>query len=292
MKRLLLIIKSMRVRQWIKNIFVLMPLIFSGKLFDMPLFFNVLEAFFIFCLAASGVYIINDIRDSKKDAFHPLKKSRPIASGALSASSALSASFVLITASLAWAHHLSAALVLLILFYVGIHILYTFRFKREVILDVIIIALGFELRVWAGGVVSASRPSIWLELCVFLLAVFLALIKRRQEKLSLYTDAAKHRDVLSHYKIYFLDQIITISAALAIVFYGLYTVWPDVALRIGSTNMAYTIPFVIYGIFRYLYVVHAKKTTGDPTEIVLSDLPLIIDLALWLIVSGCLIYLR
>lgn len=290
MGTLLLIVKSMRLRQWVKNVFVLMPIVFGGKLFHLPILFNVIQAFFIFCLASSAFYIINDIKDERRDAFHPLKRIRPIASGELKKSTALAISFVLAIASFAWAFYLNISLFILILVYALTHLLYTFKFKREVILDVVIIALGFELRVWGGGVTAGALPSIWLQLCVFLLALFLALIKRRQEKISLYRDAAKHRDVLSRYKIYFLDQIIMISAALCIVFYGLYTVSPDITSRIGSNHMAYTIPFVIYGIFRYLYVVHAKKTCGDPTEIVLTDPALIIDMVLWLIVSAYLIY--
>ena len=233
---------------------------------------------------------MNDIGDKKKDSFHPVKQKRPIASGALGESTATVFSAVLIITSLVLSFTLKPELSGIILAYVVLHAFYTFRFKHEVILDVIIIALGFELRIWGGCVVVYILPSVWLQLCVFLLALFLGFIKRRNEKILLYGDATKHRDVLSHYKVYFLDQMAIISATLCIVFYGMYAVSKEVIVRVGTNKMAYTIPFVVYGIFRYLYVVHAKRSGGDPGEILLTDLPLVVDISLWISVTILLLY--
>jgi 4-hydroxybenzoate polyprenyltransferase len=290
MKTLIAIVKSIRVKQWIKNVFVFMPLVFSGKLLNIPDVITAGLVFLVFCLASAGIYILNDIKDKNKDNFHPLKHTRPIASGELKTGPALVMSIIFICAALLASSKINSSFLIITFIYIAIHFLYSFRLKREVILDVVLIALGFELRVWAGGVVIEAYPSIWLQLCVFLLAIFLALIKRRHEKISLYRDAAKHRDVLSRYKVYFLDQIIMISACLCIVFYGFYSISPGIITKLGNTNMAYTIPFVVYGMFRYLYVVHAKRSGGDPSELLMSDLPLITNIILWMASVVFLVY--
>ncbi len=284
------IIKSMRIKHWIKNLFLFAPLIFGGKLLIGADFTKTVLAFLVFCIVTSATYIINDIADRKRDRFHPEKQKRPITSGALGVEQASFTAVLLIIIAGLLSTCLDIPLLIVITLYVLLHLLYSFILKREVILDVIIIAMGFELRIWAGAVVLRIIPSIWLQLCVFLLAIFLGLIKRRHEKISLYAHAAKHRDVLVHYKVYFLDQLIMISAALCVVFYGLYTVSPDMVQRIGSTYMAYTIPFVIYGIFRYLFIVHARKKGGDPSEILMSDMPFLIDILLWMVTVILLLY--
>jgi len=284
------VIRSMRIKQWIKNLFMFAPIIFGGKLFIAADFTKTVAAFFIFCLVTSATYIINDIADRKKDRFHPEKQKRPIASGALSVERASFIAVIFILISGLLSARLNISLLIVITIYILLHLLYSFMLKREVILDVIIIALGFELRIWAGAVVINIIPSVWLQLCVFILAIFLGLIKRRHEKISLYGHAAKHRAVLMHYKVYFLDHLIMISATLCVVFYGLYTVSPDLVSRIGSNYMAYTIPFVIYGIFRYLYLIHARKTGGNPGEILMSDIPLMLDILLWILAAAFLVY--
>ena len=213
------VFKSMRINQWIKNLFLFIPFIFGGKLFIPEDLIRTVLAFLLFCITSSGVYIINDILDRKKDRFHPLKKNRPITSGALPVKQALVISSILLFSSLLLSAYFNIHFFVLLLAYVVLHLLYSFILKREVLLDVILIALGFELRIWAGAVILLIIPSIWLQLCVFLLAIFLALLKRRHEKISLYPDAANHRNVLTHYDIYFLDQLIMISATLCITFY-------------------------------------------------------------------------
>lgn len=291
MNNLINIIKTLRIKQWVKNSFVFMPIIFGGKLLSIPDLEKVLQAFVIFCVTASGIYIINDIADKKTDRLHDEKKKRPIASGKLAVFPALCVSIILIISALFASFRMDAGLFSVVCIYTLLHLLYSMGLKKAVILDVIAIAIGFELRIWGGALVVGIIPSIWLQLCVFVLAIFLGSLKRRHEKISLYDKAAEHRDVLGHYKIYFIDQMTMIAATLCVVFYGLYAISPDIISRIGSTNMAYTIPFVIYGIFRYLYVTHANKSGGDPGEILLTDIPLLIDIILWISVSAVFVYL-
>ena len=166
--------------------------------------------------------------------------------------------------------------------YLALHCAYNLATKKIIILDVISIAIGFQIRIWAGSVVAGVLPSIWLQLCVFLLSLFLGFTKRRYELSALRDKAAEHRNVLSHYTSYLLDQIIIISSTLTIVFYGLYTMSPDIIDRIGNENMVYSLIFVIYGIFRYLYLVHVKKLGDDPGDVIFSDIPLMINITLWI----------
>lgn len=283
---------SMRPKQWAKNLFIFMPLVFSGTLFVANNIAEAISAFIVFCIASSGVYILNDIQDMKKDSFHPKKKARPIASGALTVRAGRIAALTLLSLTLAVSFFISRSLFSTVTAYIALNLLYSFVLKHEVLIDVMVVALGFELRIWAGSFGIGVEPSIWLQLCVFILAIFLGLLKRRHEKTSLPQETGgNHRGVLNQYKIYLLDQLIMISATLCVVFYGLYAISPDMLSRIGSTNMAYTIPFVIYGIFRYLYVVHIKRLGGEPGEVLASDIPFLLNIVLWLITSASIIYL-
>ncbi|HPS20371.1 MAG TPA: decaprenyl-phosphate phosphoribosyltransferase [Candidatus Omnitrophota bacterium] len=292
MKTVKNIIISMRPSQWTKNFFIFMPIIFGGHIFNRTEFLKTIYTYFLFCLISAGIYIFNDICDKTRDGFHPVKKIRPIASGELGIKTALPLSIIFVLAGAFLSSFFGMPMLMIAAAYILIHIFYSLWLKREVMLDVMIIALGFELRVWAGATAIDLTPSVWLQLCVFLLAIFLALIKRRHERTSLNTNAKDHRDVLASYKIYFLDQLIIISASLCIVFYGLYTISPEMMQRIGSPSMAYTIPFVIYGIFRYLYITHVQRLGGEPDKILISDPPFIINLVLWLVTASLLIYTK
>jgi 4-hydroxybenzoate polyprenyltransferase len=284
------VFRAARPRQWVKNLFVFMPVLFGGKLFSAESLLNSATAFLAFCLAAGSVYLLNDVRDRKTDIFHPLKKKRPVASGNLDHKTALTASALFLAASLSLGATVSLHLALTVLAYTGLNTLYSFRIKHVILLDVIAIATGFELRVWAGGLASGIIPSVWLQLCVFLLALFLGLLKRRYEIISLEKDAHKHRKVLSLYSIDLLDQMVTISAALCIIFYCVYSVLRDLSSGATAGRMIYTIPLVIFGVFRYFYIAHSKEARGDPGEILFSDLPLILALLLWAALSVLLIY--
>lgn len=290
MKKMMVFLSLLRAKQWIKNVFVLMPLIFGRLLFNVTDVLNALIAFAAFCLLTSGLYIINDIRDLKSDRLHPQKKNRPLAAGLIKARHAALIAIILLAISLSVGFVIGRKILLVMVLYAALHLLYTFALKMTVILDVISIALGFEMRVWAGSLAIDIHPSIWLQLCVFLLALFLGFIKRRHEKIILYDKAVEHRGVLAHYTSYFLDQMIMISATLCVIFYGLYTMSEDVARQLGNNYMAYTIPFVIYGVFRYLYLVYVKKIGDDAGEILISDLPFFINIALWFFSVVFIIY--
>jgi len=284
------IILAARPRQWVKNMFVFMPVIFSGKLFFASSLLNSTGAFVVFCLASSGVYLANDVKDKEFDSFHPLKKNRPVAAGNLGERTALIASASLLTASILLSHTISWGLTAAVTAYIILNALYISGIKHIVMLDVISVAIGFELRIWGGGLAAGIIPSVWLQLCVFLLALFLGLLKRRHEIISLADQAHKHRRVLSDYKIDLLDQMVMISATLCIIFYCIYSVLRDLTSRSLGGRMIYTIPFVIFGILRYFYIAHSKKAGGDPGEILFSDVPLLVDLLLWAAASVLLIY--
>lgn len=280
----------LRVKQWVKNAFIFMPIVFSGMLLSQEAFLHVTLVFGIFCLLSSGVYILNDLQDIATDKHHPKKKDRPIASGCVSVPRAALISAILTISSLVWAYAVSLSVFIVAFLYLLLHILYSIVLKKQVILDVIAIALGFELRIWAGSVILNITPSVWAQLCVFVLALFLGFIKRRHEKSILYDKAAEHRGVLAHYTAYFLDQMIMISATLCIIFYGLYVLSEEIIRRIGGNHIAYTLPFVVYGIFRYLYLVHVKKLGGEPGEVIFSDIPLTLNMLFWVASVVAIIY--
>lgn len=279
-----------RAKQWVKNAFIFFPLLFSGLFFEPEALISCVIAFAGFCSVSSGLYVFNDFLDRDKDRLHPKKSHRPLARLNINPSFIAVLIGSLIIAGL-WICWLAGPSVLVIaLIYIAIHIIYNFYTKRIVLLDVIFIAAGFQIRIWAGALASHVDPSVWLQLCVFLLALFLGFTKRRYEISALKDKAAEHRRVLSHYTSYLLDQIIIICSTLAIVFYGLYTISFDITHRIGSQNMVYSVIFVIYGIFRYLYLVHVKKLGDEPGEILATDKPLLINVLLWILYVGIMLY--
>ena len=284
------ILRTLRVKQWVKNSFIFFPLIFSGRLFTPGFLMLSVKTFLGFCLAASSVYILNDFFDHKRDHLHPKKSKHVPDYRKINKACIGSAILLLLAAGLMICQTVNTRVTHTVIAYIAINIVYNLAVKNIVILDVLFIALGFQLRIWAGSMAIGVFPSAWLQMCVFLLALFLGFTKRRNELSILKDRAAEYKPVLTHYTVYLLDQIIIICSTLAIVFYGLYTLSPEIIHRVGSQKMIYSVTFVIYGIFRYLYLVHTKHKGDDPGEILFSDMPFIICMLAWIFYIGILIY--
>lgn len=282
---------AMRPGQWIKNLLLFAGLVFAGRLFDLADAALAVQAFIVFCLFSSSVYLVNDFFDRETDRLHPLKKNRPLASGGLAAGTCLRTAAVLAFAGLVWSVFLGWGFLAVGAGYLSVSLLYSWRLKRVVIIDVMLIALGFVLRVAGGTVAIAVETSHWILLCTFLLSLFLAFAKRRHELVLLEDGADSHRPVLSHYSPYFLDQMISIVTASTLICYVLYTLSPETAEHVGSRNLIFSVPFVMYGIFRYLYLIHRKQGGGDPTLLLLTDRSLLAAVAAWLAVSLSILYL-
>lgn len=289
-EKIIFIGRLFRVEQWVKNLFIFFPLIFAGKLTQENVLAGSVAAFFGFCLISSSTYILNDFLDIKADKLHPKKSLRPLVKVRINKFFIIALILSLMTTGLTISFWVNKSVLYVVCTYVILHLFYNFFTKRMIILDVICIALGFQLRVWAGSYAADVLPSVWLQLCVFLLALFLGFVKRRHELSTLKDKASEHRSVLAHYTSYLLDQIIIICATLTIVFYSLYTISPDVVARLGNHNMVYTIIFVIYGIFRYFYLVHVRKLGGDPGEVIFSDFPILMNLILWVMSIVIILY--
>ncbi|CDF59246.1 decaprenyl-phosphate phosphoribosyltransferase [Thermobrachium celere] len=279
-------IELMRPKQWIKNFFVFGAIIFSKKFLEIESLTKVILAFLSFCLISSAVYIMNDIKDLEQDKVHPKKKHRPIASGKVSIRNAIIEMILLIIISLSTAFYLNKFLLIILLIYFINNVIYTFKVKHIVLLDVISIAIGFILRVIAGGVVINVELSVWIILCTLFISLFLGFEKRKNELKCLENDATKHRRILDDYSIKFLDDISNIVCGCTIIFYSLYTFFAYSHKYMMITNI-----FVIYGLFRYKYLTEIKDLGGSPTEAVLTDKGIIIDVILWGICSSIIILL-
>jgi 4-hydroxybenzoate polyprenyltransferase len=273
---------SLRPKQWTKNLFVFAGIIFALKFFEIYFLLKVSGAFIIFCFLSSSVYLINDVKDIESDRRHPLKKFRPIAAGKLSITGAIGAAVALSLLALTAAFYLNFSFALVALSYFALMLFYTFCLKEMVLLDVFSIAAGFVLRAVAGVVVISIELSPWLIICTILLALFIALGKRRHELITLLDKAGEHRKILDEYNPLLLDQLISAVAGSTVMAYALYTLWPETVAKFQTHNLVYTVPFVLYGIFRYLYLIYQKEKGGKPEEILLTDIPLIIDLLLWI----------
>ena len=280
---------SLRPHQWIKNLVVLAALAFSKHLFDADAFVRAALAFGVFCALAGATYLVNDVLDADQDRQHPLKRHRPIASGALSAGAARAAAAALVAAALAASAWLGRDFALAALAYLGLTFAYSLVLKHHVILDVLAISLGFVLRAVAGALAIEVRFSDWLLVCTILLALFLALAKRRHELVSL-EDAAGHRRILKEYSPYLLDQMIAVVTASCLTAYAFYTLAPDTVEKYRTDRLSWTIPFVIYGIFRYLYLVHRREQGGSPSDVLLTDRPLLVAVFLWAAVVVAIVY--
>jgi len=280
----------LRPTQWSKNTVLFAALIFSKHLFNPTDVATVLAAFVCFCSVASGAYVMNDIRDCERDRQHPLKSRRPLPSGRVPLAAARTTSLILMAVGLTGAFALGVGFGVLTAFYLVLQVGYTFAFKDMVILDVMSIATGFVVRAVAGGVVISVPISPWLVICTFLLALFLGFSKRRHELVLLEDRAIEHRTSLRDYSPYFLDQMISVVTASTVVVYAIYTASPEVREKLGTDQLYLTIPFVLFGIFRYLYLVHQRKEGGNPTQLLLSDQPLLIDVALWIVTASVVLY--
>jgi 4-hydroxybenzoate polyprenyltransferase len=230
------------------------------------------------------------VSDLENDKLHPVKSKRPLPSGQLRVGAALTGSGLLVAAGVSGGFLLRPQFGLILLLYVGINILYSVRLKDIVILDVMTIAAGFVLRVVAGAVLINVPTSEWLIICTLLLSLFLGFSKRRHELTILEAQAETHRSVLAHYSPYFLDQMIGIVTASTVMSYALYTISDETVRKFGTNRIFYTVPFVLYGIFRYLYLVHKMEAGGNPTRIALTDVPLLINIALWIVAASIIIY--
>jgi 4-hydroxybenzoate polyprenyltransferase len=285
------IIRSLRPEQWLKNGFVLAPIVFSGLIHDPNAWFRNLLAVAAFCGASSAVYLVNDVFDREADRQHPIKKRRPIASGEISVSTALLVAMVLVAAAAAVAAWLRGWFPEVLGAYVLLVVLYSAALKRAVFLDVLVVAAGFVLRV-VGGAVSIHVPvSRWILVVAYLLALYLALGKRRSELVLLGGEAGSHRVVLGHYTLPMVDQAISVVLGATVLAYALYTVAPDTVAKVGSEGLLATVPIVLYGLFRYLYLLHRHELGGSPTKALLTDRPLLICVVVWLAVAAVVINL-
>jgi len=283
---------SLRPGQWSKNLLVFAGLIFGVRLFNPGSVAAAMEAFAIFCILSGVVYLVNDIADRATDQRHPLKKHRPIASGALPVSSAAVAASVLTLGALAGAFALGPGFGLVAVAYLVLQGLYSGLLKHVVIVDVLTLALGFVLRAVAGVVVLDVSISHWLLVCTSLLALFISLAKRRHELVMLASDATSHRPILGEYSAYLLDQMIAVVTASTLVAYIFYTISPETEQKFGTVWLGLTIPFPLYGIFRYLYLVHQREGGGSPTDQLLHDPPLLACVTLWVAALVLIIYYR
>jgi 4-hydroxybenzoate polyprenyltransferase len=279
-----------RPGQWTKNLLVFAGLLFGMRLFDAPAVLEALAAFGIFCGLSSAVYLINDIVDRQSDRRHPLKANRPIASGALPVSIALRAAITLGMAMMAASLTLGWRFTTVAASYLALQGLYSGPLKHIIIIDVLTLAGGFVLRAIAGAVAVDVGFSHWLLVCTTLLAVFVGLAKRRHEVVLLADTAASHRPILGEYSAYLLDQMIAVVTASTLIAYVFYTVSPETQQKFGTAWLGVTIPFPLYGIFRYLYLVHRRAGGGSPADLFLTDRPLLICVALWALAVAILIY--
>ena len=283
------LLKTMRPKQWPKNVFIFTALVFDEKLFTPSPLLKTIATFILFCLTSSAVYLINDLADIEKDRQHPTKRLRPLPSGQLTRSVAIAAAVLIPLITMPLFFLLDPHLGLIALAYLLMMITYSFVLKNIVILDVLTVAAGFVLRVAAGAVVvEVERFSPWLYICATLAALFIGVGRRRHELILLAENANEHRASLSEYSLPLLDEMISVVASATIIAYSLYTFSaPNLP---PNHAMMLTIPFVLYGVFRYLYLIHVKSKGGAPEEIFLSDQPLIIDLGLWALAVIAILY--
>ena len=281
---------SLRPSQWTKNLVVLLALLFGQRLTHLPSVLTALTAFVIFCALSGVVYLINDVADRDADRRHPVKSRRPIASGQVPVPAALTLAAVLAFAALAAAFALRPLFGVISLSYVVLLALYSGPLKHIVIIDVMTIAIGFVLRAAAGAVAIPVEFGAWLYMLTILLALFLALSKRRHELVLLADGATGHRRILQEYSPYLLDQMIAVVTASTLVAYAIFTVSPETVTKFHTDKLGLTLPFPLYGIFRYLYLVHQKEGGGNPSDTLLADKPLLSCVALWAATVALLIY--
>jgi 4-hydroxybenzoate polyprenyltransferase len=283
---------SLRPRQWSKNLLVFAGLVFSHNLFDLTNFLRSLGGFVAFCLLSGAVYIINDLADVENDRLHPLKRSRPIAAGRLKPGAAKVAATVVAALALVGGFALDWRFGVIGLAYFVMQLAYSFKLKHMVVLDVMTVAAGFALRAVAGTVLVHVTISSWLFVCTILFALFIALAKRRHELLTLSAGGTGHRAVLENYSETLLDQMMAVATSSAVIAYCLYTIAPETIAKFGTHSLMLTVPFVLYAVYRYLYLVYRKEMGGAPEQALLGDLPLLVDVLLWMGSVVAVIYLK
>ncbi|MFH1755943.1 MAG: decaprenyl-phosphate phosphoribosyltransferase [Candidatus Latescibacterota bacterium] len=294
MKTIYYIIISMRPHQWTKNLVIFAGLIFSHHLTDGQFFLKSVEAFLIYCLLSGMIYLINDITDIENDKHHERKKTRPLAAGKITVVRAVMAAVVGSALGLILAHNVGQAFFLVTCAFFAFNILYSFVLKSIVLLDVMSISISFILRAIAGvnalkSIDQSLELSPWLLICTLFLSLFLAFCKRRYELVSL-GQASLHRHALSEYSTGLIDQLVSISAAGSVLSYSIYTIWPDTVQKFGTGNLVYTIPLVLIGVMRYLYLVYSKDKGGSPSEHLLHEKFLLIDVFAWVLLVIAIFY--
>lgn len=282
------IIQLMRPKQWTKNFFVFAAITFSGNFLKLDILTTNILTFILFCITSSSIYILNDIVDIEKDRCHPDKKNRPLPSGRVSKNTAFFLDVFLISIVIYFAYTFLNIKILGILgLYIVTNIFYSFKLKNIVIVDVMIITFGFVLRVESGSLATGVRVSPWLFLCTILLSLFLALNKRKSEIITLKDNSGAHRKILEEYSVEMIDKMLTIVTPSILMAYCLYTFSST-----QSKTMIFTIPFVLYGIFRYEYLVDKKNVGGKPEDVFGKDIPFLINILLWIISVILIIYLK
>lgn len=283
-------IRALRPHQWTKNLLVFAALLFSKHLFESGPFLRASLAFVGFCGLAGAVYLWNDVADIERDRLHPKKKHRPLAAGQLSIRTATLGAIGLVTGALTLSFALDVRLGLCAAAYLVLNLAYSFGLKHVVILDVLSISMGFVMRALAGAYAIDVPVTEWLLVLALLLALFLALAKRRHELTSLSDDATSHRAILAEYSPYLIDQMTSVVTASVVTAYTFYTLAPETVQKFGTSKLSWTLPLVLYGIFRYLYLVHQKERGDSPTDMLLTDKPLLITVALWVVLVIAIVY--
>ncbi len=290
MQKMFDLLRLMRPHQWVKNTFVFTGLLFGHAWHDPAMVLKVILAFAAFCLVSSTIYILNDIVDIEQDRHHPKKRQRPLPSGKVTVAAAIGLALLLGTVGFVLAAWASKTVAIIVVCYALMNVAYSLWLKHVVILDVFIIATGFMLRILAGTLGVGVPPSQWLLLCGLMVTLFLGFSKRRAEIIALSDDKTAHRKVLEHYSPVLLDKMIVVTAAGLIMSYSLYTMNPETIRIHGTANLIYTVPFVLYGVFRYIYLLHQQSGGGDPSRDLVRDPHMLIVVVAWLAATILLIY--
>jgi 4-hydroxybenzoate polyprenyltransferase len=283
-------ILSLRLYQWSKNLLVFAALIFAGQLFNIELLTKSILIFFLFSLVAGIVYVWNDVMDMDEDKLHPTKKFRPLASGKITPTVALVLSSFVLSTSLFVSYFISISLTIFLIAYIILNFFYSLKLKHVVILDILIVAVGYVLRAVAGGFVIQVEISPWLLVCTFFLALFLVVGKRRAELSQLKKNSPTFRPILLEYNSHILDQMIGVVTAATILGYALYTLDGQTVAKFGTYNLIYTVPFVVYGIFRYFYLIYKKDLGGSPESILIKDKHILVNVFFWIVTVIFIIY--
>jgi 4-hydroxybenzoate polyprenyltransferase len=287
-----LLLDAIRIKHWIKNLFIFAPLIFSENFLNPVLLQKSIIAFLAFSSAASSVYLFNDLFDRENDQRHPAKRLRPIASGRLKIAHARMLAIAFLLVSVALSLIVNVEFTLITAAYLVLNIVYTLELKRVVILDVLVLALFYVIRVSGGGYAIGVHVSNWLLICTLFLALLMGFGKRRHELVLLKENAKEHRGILADYSPYFLDQMIAVVTPSTLVVYSMYTLSQETIAKFQTNKLPLTIPLVLYGIFRYLYLVHQKEEGGNPTQLMLTDKPLILTVLGWVAAVLVILYIK